>query len=1214
MNVIRAGLRLLVLTLGLVSTLGTRAWAGAGTEPVITGIRPEGTNLVITVSLPEGCRRVTLESRPRVGPGAWLPRRTQWTEAGAKEVVVTLPMTAEMEVLRAKGEVESDLPLPASFYTGRTRFVPTVTTSAATPVRGDGVVEFGIPGAPTMRDNESASASGAPRTVVESDIWQIDGSTLYFFNSARGLQVIDLTTPDSPALKGTLSFVAQGEQMYLLPGGTAEDRWLALLTSGSCDSSQGEIVLVRVRGGVPELAGRVPFAGAVRESRMVGTALYLALYRWRPVAGPEVDPNQIGGWKSETAIVSIDLADPARPVTRPERVIDAAPQAIQATDRYLFVATSGPATGVDDPTQPVWLRPGVNAVTIFDISDPAGAVEQKASVRVKGRVQDKFKMHLRDDVLTVVTSRDAEFRMVTRTNWVTRYVGPNGERLDPPVREMQVYNQFEQAVPMQTWLETFGIPNAAAPAALGSLKIIENESLFATRFVADRAYVVTFRQIDPLWIIDLSNPASPAIRGELQIPGYSSYLEPVGTNRLLAVGVDGGNATVALFDVSDESRPTQLSKVFLGTGWSWSEANSDEKAFKYLPEAGLVLVPWQGYENNQFVQAMQLVDYRGDRLAKRGVIPHKLNARRATAMADRIVSLSGQELLVVDAVDRDRPRVTADLDLSFNVSRVRVHGDHLVTLSTVEGSTPAIRRVAASARDVILGTLRLPDHPVVGFEMDGGRLHVMQFEGDSYRMDPVPVTNEVVRLVAQPPLKVSESRTNVFWKEQPPLVTYRTVTNVTVFPPLPTDPPGTPRTVVTNVYQVPVHTPKPPILTTNIEVVIIEVPQPSILVTNIVISTNWNHVTIPGVLVAREVGFEGNQPVLLGESRATRPERYGGAQLRGRKAATGLMLWSDDGEEWSPYLAFSEPMIGGLVRPSVAVDFGWGWGWRRGWGWWGFRSLSIVAVDVSNPGRPVIRSGLSLGGTETYHGFSEAFVADGRLHVSHREAVTRTDEKPATGDITGGPILPPGGWWITETRQVLDVVDFANPAEPLVRAPVPLPGGLLGISHAGALLYTSGTGTNTPAEKTELSALAYDGVAAALVDVSHVPQQASLRVLADGRALVGLMAPTNTVPASVEVWKVGQDGRWAKETTLTVPGMAPVLRPVGAVVVAQASNGLGILRGGAGGVSLLGVAGPACGIWGDWHAGDSDASGGVWMPMFGTRLVKIEPGPVLQGP
>ena len=1113
--------------------LGLLAWlvalsslqALAGKEPVITRIRPDGTNLLVTVQLPEGCRRISLESRPRLGAGAWVPRKDHWPSEGVAEVTLTVPIQAEVELLRARGETAAELPLPASFFSGLREFSPVVSTNSAVP-GGDAAVNLGS-GPPTTEVR--GSETGAGRAVVESDIWQIDGSTLYFFNSARGFQVIDLADVDQPVLRGTLSFAAQGEQMYLLPGGTPSDRWVALLTSSACDSASGEVLLVRVRNGIPELGPRLSFAGQIRESRMVGSALYLATYRWSVQPVSPTDPTQGTVWRAETGVVSFDLVDPSNPVARGEKVIAANPDAIQATDRFLFVATSGPATGVDDPLQPIWLRPGVHGVTVFDIADPTGVVAQLGSAQVQGRVTDKFKMNLRDEVLTVVSSRDAEWRMVTRTNWYTREYGPNGERLVPPVLERQVYNAYEQASPMSTWLQTFSLATPTTPLPLGQLKIIENESLFATRFVGDRAYVVTFRQVDPLWIIDLSNPLTPAIRGELQIPGYSSYLEPVGTNRLLAVGVDQGNATVALFDVADETKPTQLSKVFLGTGWSWSEANSDEKAFKYLPELGLVLVPWQGYEDGQYIQAMQLVDYSGNRLVKRGIIPHRLQARRATALSDRLLSLSGQELLVVDAADRDKPVVKAELDLSLVVSRVRVDGDRLVLLSATSSSIPTVRRVAAAAPEVVLGSLVLPDFPVVGFEMDAGRLHVLQQEPDTYRTEPVLGTNVVVT-----------------WKGE-----------------------GT------------------------------------VPVTNSIVVTNWNQVTLPGQLVAREIGFDGDQPRVLGESRIQRPDLYYGTFFRALKAAPGLILWVEPAQSNPGYFR------GWDLVMMPGVDAFWGGG--RGWWWWWKNSLAVVAEDISTVGSPVLRSRLTLGGTDVFRGFSEAFAADGRLYVSHAEAITREEPKTDGGGIIGGPGFPTP-WWITETRNVLDVVDFADPAEPMIRKPVALPAQLSGISHRGALLYTSGTTTNTPAGRTELSALAYDGLAASLVDVTTVSGHTPVQVMSDGQVFAVEPTGTNAAPARIDSLKVGNDARWSMGTSVNVPGGSPVLRSVGSLLLADAPEGLGFVRPTTSGPALIGVAPALCGYWVDWTAGDAAADATLWVPGYGTRLVKVSPAAGMTGP
>lgn len=1212
MNTQRRGRMGLALLVWLIALLALRAHAGDGKEPVITGIRPSGTNLLVTVRLPVGCRHLTLESRPRMGTGAWIPRKDHWTAPGEEEVTLTVPMQAEVELLRAKGETEEELPLPARFFAGRREFTAVVSTSTSPPVGGaDATTGFGGD-VPRTTPTDARAEAGSTRTVVESDIWQIDGNTVYFFNSARGLQVIDLSVVDQPVLKGTLSFSAQGEQMYLLPGGATEDRWLALLTSNACDSRLGEVILVRVRNGIPELGPRLPFEGQVRESRLVGSSLYLATYRWKRSEPSPTDPTVPGVWSVETGIVSLDLSNPAAPAVRAEKVIQANPDAIQATDRFLFVATTGPTVGADDPIQPIWLRSGVRGVTIFDISDASGAVEQLASVVVKGRVADKFKINLRDDVLTVVSSRDADWRLVTVTNWFTREFGPNGERLVPPVREQVVYNRYEQTAPMSTWLETFSLTTPTSPTKLGELKIIENESLFGTRFVGDRAYVVTFRQIDPLWIIDLSEPRTPRIRGELQIPGYSSYLEPVGTNRLLAVGVDGGNATVALFDVADETNPTQLSKVFLGTGWSWSEANADEKAFKYLPELGLVLVPWQGYENGQYVQSMQLIDYTGDRLVKRGLITHRLNARRAASLSDRILSLSGQELLVVDATDRDKPVVKADLDLSFVVTQVRVSGDRLVLLSTTGASIPTVRRVAATSPDVVLGSLVLPQYPVVGFEMAGTNLHVLQLEPDTYRREPILGTNQVVTWIDQPPIRKETVLTNITLESQEPIITNRLVTNVVVFPLLPTDPPGTQPRIVTNIQNVPVIIQRPPLLVTNVQVIVRFEPVPPVLQTNQVVVTNWNSVTIPGALVALEIGFDGDAPRLLGQSRIPRPALYSGAVFRGLRATPDLILWAEPSNVGSGWGWPIDVLLPG-VSPGITVSDGI-WAGGRGWWWWWRNTLTLVAEDISVPGNPVLRSAFTLGGTEKHQGFSDAFVSEGRLYVSHREAIIREGTKG--DDATGGIIAPgfPSPWWVTETRHVLNVIDFADPADPMFRTPIGIPAELAGISHRGGLVYTTGITTNTPAGRNELSALAYDGLGAALVDVTTVSAHSAVKVQADGQVYAVEAVQPNGTSARVETLAITNAGRWARETSVNVPGNSPVLRSVGSLLVTDAPEAFGFLRPTAEGAALLGVMPGACGLWIQWDAGDSGTGATVWAPGMGARLLKLQPEAGLEGP
>ncbi len=100
--------------------------------------------------------------------------------------------------------------------------------------------------------------------------------------------------------------------------------------------------------------------------------------------------------------------------------------------------------------------------------------------------------------------------------------------------------------------------------------IAPGETIKSVRFMGDTGYVVTFEQTDPLFVIDLSNPKKPEIKGELKIPGFSTYLHPVGDGLLLGVGVDGdengqnGGLKVSLFDVSDPKNPKECDKITMG--------------------------------------------------------------------------------------------------------------------------------------------------------------------------------------------------------------------------------------------------------------------------------------------------------------------------------------------------------------------------------------------------------------------------------------------------------------------------------------------------------------------------------------------------------------------------------------------------------------------------------------------------------------------------
>ncbi len=123
----------------------------------------------------------------------------------------------------------------------------------------------------------------------------------------------------------------------------------------------------------------------------------------------------------------------------------------------------------------------------------------------------------------------------------------------------------------------------------------KGERIYAVRFAGPVGYVVTFRQTDPLYTLDLQDPAAPEVRGELKINGYSSYLHPLDSGRLVGVGQDADDqgrvlgTQVSVFDVSDLGNPRRVAQHRVKG--AWSEAEQDPHAFLYWPPSGLLVVP-----------------------------------------------------------------------------------------------------------------------------------------------------------------------------------------------------------------------------------------------------------------------------------------------------------------------------------------------------------------------------------------------------------------------------------------------------------------------------------------------------------------------------------------------------------------------------------------------------------------------------------------------
>lgn len=186
-----------------------------------------------------------------------------------------------------------------------------------------------------------------------------------------------------------------------------------------------------------------------------------------------------------------------------------------------------------------------------------------------------------------------------------------------------------------------------------------NEDLYGVRFMGSRAYLVTFERIDPLYVIDLSDPRQPTIAGELEVPGFSDLLHEVSSDLLLGVGGDARNRPkVELYNIADISQPQSQSVISLGAEWNWSysPARYDRHAFTYLAgeDSDRFTVPYSGggLIDNTYVQEDRIALFE---------IQNKANP------TDALIASVGEVTLSPGAVDGST-RVVIDNDALYVIT------------------------------------------------------------------------------------------------------------------------------------------------------------------------------------------------------------------------------------------------------------------------------------------------------------------------------------------------------------------------------------------------------------------------------------------------------------------------------------------------------------------------------------------------------------------
>lgn len=259
-------------------------------------------------------------------------------------------------------------------------------------------------------------------------------------------------------------------------------------------------------------------------------------------------------------VASLSLEDPEGEVNK--KVILGSGQNIYASQENLYIAE------MNYPFWRYWAEEGVPQETtiVHKFSLDSGNVNYRGYGEAPGRILNQFSMD----------EYNGYFRIATTIGHVSRTGGGSTNNVYVFNNNMNITGKLEDLAP--------------------------GERIYSVRFMGEKGYLVTFKKIDPLFVIDLSDPNNPRVLGKLKIPGYSDYLHPYDENHIIGIGKETVEAEqgdfawyqgvkMAIFDVSDVENPIELHKVVIGDRGTDSEVLSDHKAFLFDRDRNLLVLP-----------------------------------------------------------------------------------------------------------------------------------------------------------------------------------------------------------------------------------------------------------------------------------------------------------------------------------------------------------------------------------------------------------------------------------------------------------------------------------------------------------------------------------------------------------------------------------------------------------------------------------------------
>lgn len=554
-------------------------------------------------------------------------------------------------------------PVPPDWYSGMTDFPPEPVTAAWGGVR---------------------DCEGAPGANGEYDpnlLSEVLGDTLYVFQERRGLQLVDLGRSGIPVLKASRPLAATGVRMHVTDTG----RWLVLGHS-PCDLVGQEpgafLWEFDTTGGVLSEVGRRSLKGRLVASHWDGRTLCVATESWEPVEEPG------GAWQRGTRLTTFDGSVSGAVRSGGSRWLPGPADLVKIEAGRVFVASMDTAVPWPWKTrlEVLWVDAGDASLV------PIGRTT------LAGRIRERDGWDLWEDRLRVVL-----------------------EGLDAPSGGRRV-----------TSLETYGLPetpggDAGSLPRLDRLELARGEGISSVHWDGSRAYVVSGNPADPIWRLELTDPENLRMAGEVEVPGRSTLLRPMG-ERLLTLGageVGGGALALRWFDVTESGPAKLLATVPWGDEGVSAGDPPDATRLGVWGAAGLVLLSSPGpVGDGTLGGGVELLDVGRESLSKRGRLPAPgLVPGSVVLHRDRLVALSENSLETYQIGDRDQPLPMGSVALGHPVDRVLWVGEHRLEF---DAGTIRVRSGTGPGVDAEwwVGAL-----PVLGAEARGGRLYLLQGSG-----------------------------------------------------------------------------------------------------------------------------------------------------------------------------------------------------------------------------------------------------------------------------------------------------------------------------------------------------------------------------------------------------------------------------------------------------------------------------------------------------